>query len=409
MFMTVTPFLTGDLEVNSYQLLSQNISSSMVSTQTAFSLDGALRPPSFEYINKIGLSALTNDLPLFIPIMAVTLSSDIEHQLSADPRKIVFLLDGDFLANTATMTRIAQLEKLGYKFALKNPRDYVASAPLIAIMDYVIISDNKDFDNAKKVYVRFNHPDVKIIVSHISENERFEDLKQRKYALYEGRFYRVPITKGTVEISPLKMNYIQLLDIANDENFNISEVSDIVSTDIALSVSLLNMVNSLNLVSEITSIRHAAAILGQRELRKWITTAVISFLCTEKPDDLIRLSLIRAKFAEKLAPAFEMAIHAQELFMLGLFSVLDLALQLPMAEALKIIKLPPNVEAALLTQNSKYNQVLDYIKIYEDANWQEIFRLSIVHKMDCELINQYHFEAMQWYATLFSSIDKHAS
>ena len=68
--------------------------------------------------------------------------------------------------------------------------------------------------------------------------------------------------------------------------------------------------------SEITSIRHAAAMLGQKELKKWINTAVTSELCADKPNEVTRLSLLRAKFAENLAPAFEMAGHSSELFLM---------------------------------------------------------------------------------------------
>lgn len=79
------------------------------------------------------------------------------------------------------------------------------------------------------------------------------------------------------------------------------------------------MVNRMTVNSGITTIRHAAAMLGQKELKRWINTAVVNQLYADKPSEITRLSLIRAKFAENLAPLFQLQNKTEELFLMGLF------------------------------------------------------------------------------------------
>lgn len=404
MFMTVIPFFSNDMAVDSYMFLSQKATNQMTISQSAFALDNVTRPPSLEFINRVGLSALTNNLPIFIPIKAISLLVDIEVQLSSDPKKIIYLIEGEIPTDISFIDRIQALIKLGYRFALKNILNYPKYNLILSVVDYIIVNDSPANLHNARMYLLSNFPHVKIIVANIDTIDRYEDLVENRFELFEGAFYRVPVTKGEVEIAPLKMNYMQLLNIANDENFDITEVASVVQKDIALAISLLKMVNNLNLSSEITSISHASAILGQQELRKWITTAVVNLLCSDKPSDLIRLSLLRAKFCEKLAPFFEMAIGAQELFLTGLFSVLDIALQVPMREALSNINLPRPIHDSLISDRGKYAPVLSFAKIYEEANWQEISRLSILNHFDASKIAKAHHESMEWYGDLLSTL-----
>ena len=154
--------------------------------------------------------------------------------------------------------------------------------------------------------------------------------------------------------------------------------------------------------SEITSIRHAAAMLGQKELKRWINTAVVNELCSDKPSEITRLSLLRAKFAENLASSFELAGKSSELFLMGLFSVLDLILDKPMDEALKLVKVSHEIEDALLSQKGALADVMEFITQYEAANWQEVSRLIVLKNLDMDRIYDAYMKSLKWYRELVS-------
>lgn len=212
----------------------------------------------------------------------------------------------------------------------------------------------------------------------------------------------MPVTKGEVEVAPLKVNYIQLLNIVNEPDFDLTKAADVIGRDTALVISLLKMVNRMSVNSEITSIRHAAAMLGQRELKKWINTAVTNQLCADKPNEIMRVSLLRAKFAENLAPVFEMAGQSGELFLMGLFSVLDLIINKPMKEALQMVKVSKEIGDALIEGKGHFAPVLEFVRQYESANWQEIDRTMLLENMDSNKVYEAYTSALRWYRDLFS-------
>ena len=155
--------------------------------------------------------------------------------------------------------------------------------------------------------------------------------------------------------------------------------------------------------SEITSIRHAAAMLGQRELKKWINAAVANNLYADKPNEVTRLSLLRAKFAENLAPMFGISkMQTSELFLMGLFSVLDLILNTSMDEALKMVVVSKEIRDALVDHKGVLAPVLEFVLMHEKADWQEVSRLMILQNISMNQVYDAYMQSLQWYCDLFT-------
>ena len=196
------------------------------------------------------------------------------------------------------------------------------------------------------------------------------------------------------------MNYIQLLNLVNDDNFELSEAADIIGRDPALTISLLKMVNTMTINGGISSIRHAAAMLGQKELKKWINTAVVNELCADRPGEITRLSLLRAKLAEELAGVFGLQGRTEELFLMGLFSVLDVIMEKPMKEALGMVKVTEDIKEALVQGQGKLSPVYELILKYEKADWQDVSRQLLLREISTEVVNNAYLNALVWYKKL---------
>ena len=225
--------------------------------------------------------------------------------------------------------------------------------------------------------------------------------------LYEGNFYRVPVTRGDHKVTPLKMNLIKLLNLVRDENFEFSSVAAIVQRDTALTVSLMRLINSpfLGLRQKVNSVSHAVTILGQVETRKWVTTAVSKLLGADRPDELTRLSLVRAKFCDNLSDKFGLKSQAPSLFLMGLFSVLDSILELPMEEALKMVQVSDQIRDAYLAGTGDFGMVLNFLYRYEAADWKSVSRTLIVYDLTPEDIYEAYLGALGWYKALISGED----
>ena len=212
------------------------------------------------------------------------------------------------------------------------------------------------------------------------------------------------LSLGQQEVAPLKVNYIQLLNLVNKADFDLQEVADIIGHDIALTVSLLKMVNRMTINSDISSIRHAAAMLGQKELKRWINTAVVGELCADKPNEITRLSLLRAKFAENLAAGFDLMMKKEELFLMGLFSVLDAVLDKPISEALNMVTVSSDIRNALVDNTGSLAPVYEFLLQYEGANWPEVSRLMILKKLELETVSEAYIASLTWYRALMAEI-----
>lgn len=406
MLVTLIPFFDKDMKVSAYSLFSQKENYLLnPDLQGIAILNGSGRIDGLEVIENIGLDTLTPNTDVFLPIGPINIFSDIEAQVDAKMRRRLVLLFDNSIENTVDyQKRLKELKESGFKMAIyKIPiAEFEQKKEILRMMTYIILDCKKINLDKAKIYFSHQFPEIKICVGNVTNQEIFDRLKDDEmFPIFEGEFYRIPVTKGDTKIEPLKVNYLELMNIVNDDDYELTKAADIIGRDTALVVSLLDMVNRIAINSKITSIRHAAAILGQKELKKWINTVITKELCADKPNEITRISLLRAKFVESLAPAFEMAIHASELFLMGLFSVLDIILDVPMAEALEKVNVSKNIRNAILDRKGPFAEVYEFMIAYENADWQEVCRWLIVKDIDVDTIYKAYTETMVWYKEMF--------
>lgn len=407
MLLVLVPLFDENMAVRAYSIFSQknNLLLNPILLGTA-QLDGAARNPGLEVIQTIGIETLSDNKEIFVPVTNISIFADIENQCNAPHNLIVLLLDNTIPPTEEYLKRLKELKGKGYKLAIRKlaVADFENYREIMKLMDYVLLNNRKIAIDKAKIYFGKLYPHIKLCAGNIENMEIFEKLKASGgYQLYEGSFYRVALAKGKTEVSPLKINYIELLNMVNNDNFELTEAADIIGRDTALTISLLKMVNKMAINSGITTIRHAAAMLGQKELKKWINTAVVNELYSDKPNEITRLSMLRAKFAENLAPSFGLAMKKEELFLMGLFSVLDVILEKPMKEALQMVMVANEVKEALLEDKGPLAVVLNFLLPYEAANWAEVSRQMIIHNIEEEVVSKAYMDCLAWYRDLTSS------
>lgn len=404
MLLALVPLFDENMAVRAYSIFIQknNFLTNPLLMGTG-QFDGASRIAGLEVMQSMGIETLSNDKEVFVPISNISVFADIENQCDAPHERIVLLIDNTIPPIDMYVNRLKELKAMGYKLAVRKlaVSDFENYKAILQLADYILLNNRKIAIDKAKIYFSKLYPNIRLCAGSIDTMEIFEELKAvGGYQLYEGDFYRVAITKGQNEVSPLKVNYIQLLNIVNNDNFELTEAADIIGRDTALTISLLKMVNRMAVNSGITTIRHAAAMLGQRELKRWINTAVVNALYADKPNEITRLSLLRAKFAENLASSFGLAMKKEELFLMGLFSVLDVILEKPMQEALEMVRVADEIREALVKHEGKLAPVLDFMMQYEKANWAEVTRQMILQKIETDDVSNAYLDSLTWYREL---------
>ena len=406
MMLTLIPFFDRNMSVSAYSLFTRKNNFLMnPSLLGSRQFDGAAYVDGLELIQELGTTTLSGGKPIFVSLNNISIFSSLESECKNTNHAPILLIDQTFPPVSMYTDRIRELREFGYHFAIRNlpVHCYEDYAPILSQMDYILIDCQKIDAVKASFYFRKLYPDICICASNIPDTETFGKLSPAEtISLFEGTFFRMPVTRGEHKVSPLKINYISLLNLIEEDDFDLTKAADIISQDTALIISLLRLANTRSFNSEITSVRVAVSMLGQKDLTRWIQTTVIEKLCSDKPNELMRLSLLRAKFAENLAPVFGMAMRSQELFLTGLFSILDIILDCSMEEALSMVRVSGKIRTALLEHTGSLAGVLHFIVKYESAEWQEVSRQLVLKNIEIPDVSHAWVSSLQWYAKLIA-------
>ena len=409
LFVIPVPIFDQNLAVEAYYFRFQRAENPIIFDQKlTHALDGNIDSKLFELLDEVGLEPFTTGKPIFVPISNINLLGGLQRKgtIGPPPGSIILRLDSSVTSEGMYIDAIKKFKAEGYKFALKLPKEFETYRPLLPFMDYIIVDQNtankKDAMRLMKEYQT-----AIFIATHVNTYNMFNLAKASGYNFLEGRFYRTPISFGETEVSPLKMISIQLLNEVHHDDFDIDKVAKLIQNDVALTVSLLRFVNSAQgFGQQINSITHAAAMLGQNEIRKWCSTAASTTMASDKPNEINKLSLIRARFAEQLAVLFKLEKESESLFLMGLFSMLDVILDRSTDEALTLVSVSENIKQALVKRKGPYFDVLEFILLYENCDWTSISRILILNNIQPEEVYDVYLGTLNWYKDLMISFEQ---
>jgi len=206
---------------------------SYVSDSPSRLFDGVVALPGLKILEDIGLNAFTNGRTLFVPVSHFSLLSDLTLQCSQPPEKIVFLLDANFPPEEPFLGHMRELKEKGFSFAIENVTDFDRMHPVVELCHFIKMGFRFNMDNL----ALFNKVSKKyrqhvFIATDVNTIERFRELQSSGFYYFEGRFYNLPVKSGSNTVSPLKINRIHLLNIVQEEDFDVEEVVKVVSRPI---------------------------------------------------------------------------------------------------------------------------------------------------------------------------------
>jgi EAL and modified HD-GYP domain-containing signal transduction protein len=166
------------------------------------------------------------------------------------------------------------------------------------------------------------------------------------------------------DISPAQQNQIRLLKTVIDPQLDLRELEKIIRSDVSLCYRLLRYLNSAAFgLYPVRSIMHALTLIGEREVRKWIALVTAASLACNRPPELMRIALIRAKFCELQAERQQ----ADDYFLAGLFSLLDVMLEQPMDELVSELPISLKCRQALLGADNEISELLEHCRNLESV------------------------------------------
>jgi c-di-GMP-related signal transduction protein len=239
---------------------------------------------------------------------------------------------------------------------------------------------------------------AKLLAEKVETREEVSQAIEMGYSLFQGYFFCKPVIIARRDIPGYKINYLRILKELGAEALNFKSLQDIISHDPALALKLLKYINSsyFSTKQKVTSIKRALEFLGENEIKKWASIAVVMEFGKDQPFELLRLSLLRARMSETIAHSLGLSKEKASLFLMGLLSHMDVLLGRPMEEVLEEIPIGAAPKDALLGKPNKYKEIFDLVVAYEMADWASIPELTSRLGMDQNEVSPIYWESQEW-------------
>jgi EAL and modified HD-GYP domain-containing signal transduction protein len=306
---------------------------------------------------------------------------------------------------TKKLLKIMQFyHEAGYMIALT---EYDLALHWDVLFPYIdIIKVDIEKINTKRLIpavARMKPFDIAIAAEKVETRNQQQTLAEVGFDYFQGYFYHQPeIIKGQA-LAPIKTQMLNLLSETFNYPLNYETVAEIISHDVNLTVGLLKMVNNVATGTriEITSLKQAAAYLGEEKLRQFVSILALSNLTSEKTDEVCKQALITGKMMLALSNNKAFKSVNDFAFITGLLSAIEVMLSMPMAEIMKTMPLAEPIETALVKHDGLLGQLLDlttsFILGHEKLTTHDtLTNILDQYSLDQEFVQDEFLKASRW-------------
>lgn len=339
------------------------------------------------------------DSMLFLEADPVSLSAAAIEALPAS--SIVFTLNAMQLADAETMAAARLLRGKGFGIAVKYADLAGQEKGTLAIASHIQIRfSSADVAGHAKLYAALKQSSIRMVARQIGNWQEFDSCAALGLNAFIGNLYLTPRQDTKAKgLNPAQAMILQLMQLVK-QNADIRRLEEILKRDAALSYKLLRYINSVGfgLGAEIQSLRHAVTMLGYSPLYRWLSL-LLATASTAGSHSLMQAAIVRGRFAELIGQEFLPKNEAENLFVTGMFSLLDRLLGIPMEQVLETIQLSDAVSEALLTRSGVYGPFLALAEACEFNNGQ-VGPLAEALFINANQVNQAHMAALAWAQSL---------
>ncbi|MFZ5601179.1 MAG: EAL and HDOD domain-containing protein [Pseudomonadota bacterium] len=323
-----------------------------------------------------------------------------------DPQLVVIEILESVEPDADVVRSVAQLKRSGYTIALD---DFVFAPqwrPLLELADIVKIDVLQHDDAALKTLTgQLREYPLQLLAEKVETYSVFEHCKSLGFQMFQGYFLCRPQNIHGESIPSNKMVVMQLLAEVQDPDVDLGGLEKLISHDISLSTKLLRICNSARYATRtrIDSIRKAMVMIGLQELKQWASIIALSRM-TDKPNELITLTLTRARMMELLAHST--AVNNRDIyFTVGMFSFIDAFFDQSKETILRSLPFNEEVNRALLHYEGVPGKMLQAVAAHEQGHWDQInWQTLEAMGISQDLFENAYIEALQWAAAIMQSL-----
>ena len=346
---------------------------------------------------RFGLQRLTGGKRAFINFTRDTLVKGYATLLPKD--SIVVEILEDVEQDHEVFDACRALKQRGYMIALDDVVCDDWDNPLVGFADIIKVDFRASNDRTKAALPGLMAArKIKALAEKIETRAEFDEAVALGYTYQQGYFFSKPLVLSGRDVPGVKHRYLELLREINRTDLDFGDVEDVIKREPSLTYKLMTYINSVafSFRNRITSVRQSLALLGEDVVRKWASVVALAGLAHEQPSELLVNSLIRARFCEVIAASVKLEERGQELFLMGLFSLLDAITGRPMHDVLANLPLADDIKMALLGNRNRLRDVLACVLAYEQAEWETFGLFAAKLRLDEGETARIYLEAVEW-------------
>jgi EAL and modified HD-GYP domain-containing signal transduction protein len=332
----------------------------------------------------------------FVNMDEATLMSDFVSLLP--PQKIVIEILETVEATPELLARLEELKAAGFRFALDK---YCPGANVDKLLPYATyikldVAELGQAGTTEAIRGLYKLP-ARLVAEKVESREVFDWCLSLGFHFFQGYYFAHPEHLMARVLNPAHAVILQLLDKVR-KGADIKEIEALFKNDVALTFKLLRYINSagFGLSCEIQSIRHAVSILGMQPLYRWLTLLLATAGTHPASPAQARTAVTRGRLCELLGAHYMPRSDQDNLFITGVFSLLDAMLDTPMEEILDRLIIQDSIADALLTRTGIYGPVLALAEACESQDIGRIEELANSLMLSSEDVTKDHLQALAW-------------
>ena len=398
-FIARQPIFDGGLDVYGYELLhrsgwTQSFDCPSPDRATVELMNTSLLLNRFQELTdgKLGFVNVTRNL----------LVQDV---LQVLPRDFVVIEILETVEPDAEVVEaVRRLKDAGHRFALDDFVYRPEHEAFLELADIVKV----DFlattlEERRELLARVEPHGPVLLAEKIETREELQEARDLGFELFQGFFFCEPETLSQRDLPKRKVGYLELLQELSRSELRLDRVEEIIKREMSLSAKLLRYLNSaaFGVRAEITSIRQALTHLGERPLKRWGNLIALSGLGEDKPLEIVRTCMVRARFCESLAGSTGRGEHELDHYLTGMFSAIDALLDRPLADALREIGLKESIQRAIEGDDSSLGRAFALATACERGDFAAFVNLAKGFGLHVEGVAEMYAKALFWADSIF--------
>jgi len=344
----------------------------------------------------LGLDSITGGKPAFVNFTRDTLVNGYATILPK--HQIVVEILEDVPPDDEVVDACLGLKAAGHRLALDDFVLGVGSERLAGLADIIKV----DFllngpAERREVVRRFRPRGLKLLAEKVETPEDFALAMEAGYHYFQGYFFSKPVILSGKNVPASKLNLLRLLQEIHAPETDFWQIEALIKREVSLTYKLLKYMNTVAFgFRRIETVQHALMMLGESAVKRWVSVVALADMGLDKAFQLVVDSVVRAKFCEYLGARAGLGDRAHDLFLMGLFSMIDALLDRPLGEILEGLSLVDDVRLALVGAESPLRSIYDVARAYETGDWAGVSRLAGALALPEAAIPAMYLKSVEW-------------